>query len=325
MNHSYQSTAETEAQLNKAVRELTAGRTVAIPTETVYGLAANAYDGEAVQRVYAIKNRPAFNPLIVHIGRKAQADELVRDMPATARALMDAFWPGPLTLLLKKRKTVSDQITAGKASVALRMPRHELTLELLRRLPFPLVAPSANRSNHISPTTPAPVRQSLGAKTPFILDGGSCAVGIESTIIGFRKDVPVLYRWGSLSREDIETVAGPLRISTAGSDEIRSPGQLKKHYAPRTPLEICPDLPPRLSQLTGQRVGLLLWTPDSRLSDHPQRILAPDGQLAEGARRLFAALYELDQMDLDLLLAQPAPEEGLGRAINDRLRKAATQ
>lgn len=325
MKQSYETTPDAEAQLKKAVRELTAGRTVVIPTETVYGLAANAYEEEAVQRVYAIKNRPVFNPLIVHIGRKAQVEELVRDMPVTARALMDAFWPGPLTLLLKKSEAVSDQVTAGKSTVALRMPRHELTLELLRRLPFPLVAPSANRSNHISPTTPTHVRQSLGARAPFILEGGPCSVGIESTIIGFSKGVPVLYRWGSLSREDIESVSGPLRMAGTDSNEVRSPGQLKKHYSPRTPLEICSDLPQRLTQLTGQRVGLLLWMPDPRFSDHAQRVLAPEGQLAEAAKRLFAALYELDQMDLDLLLAQLAPEEGLGRAINDRLRKAAAR
>ena len=325
MKQTYQPTAETEAQLKKAVQELTAGKAVSIPTETVYGLAANAFDEEAVRQVFALKNRPAFNPLIVHIGRKEQVDELARDIPVAGRALMDAFWPGPLTLLLKKTALVSDQVTAGKSTVALRMPRHPLTLELLRRLPFPLVAPSANRSNHISPTTPGHVRQSLGARVPFILDGGPCSMGIESTIIGFSEGQPVLYRWGSLSREDIEAVAGPLVLTDSSQDEIRSPGQLKKHYSPRTPLEICSDPRQRLQQLKGQRVGLLLWTALPDLGHWPQRILAPGGQPAEGARRLFAALYELDQMDLDLILAQPVPEEGLGRAINDRLRKAAAQ
>ncbi len=316
--------SETES-LQRARQDLMKGQVVAIPTETVYGLAANAWDEQAVNQIFTLKKRPAYNPLIVHIGRKEQVEELAQNIPARAYQLMDAFWPGPLTLLLQKRESVADRITAGKPTVAIRMPHHRLTLALLQQLPFPLVAPSANRFNHISPTQAEHVRLSLGAKAPFILDGGPCTLGIESTIIGFREEKPVLHRWGALSREEIEKVAGPLTLHEMDEHDIRSPGQLKKHYAPHTPMEICPNIPQRLSEGNTQGIGLLLWTSRPDLDHQPQIILSPRGDVNEAAHHLFAALHRLDQMDLDLILAEAVPPTGIGQAINDRLRKAAAQ
>jgi len=318
-------TESEEESLKLAHQELMKGRVVAIPTETVYGLAANAFDEQAVNQIFALKKRPAYNPLIVHIGRKEQVEELAQNIPATAHRLMEAFWPGPLTLLLHKKNSVGDRITAGKSTVAIRMPNHRLTLALLQKLPFPLVAPSANRFNHISPTQPEHVRLSLGANAPFILDGGACTLGIESTIIGFSGDKPVLYRWGALSREDIEIVAGPLTLHELDENDIRSPGQLKKHYAPHTAMEICSNIPRRLKSLENQRVGLLLWTRRPALDHEPQMVLSPRGDLNEAAHHLFAALHRLDQMDLDMILAEPVPDRGVGQAINDRLRKASAR
>lgn len=311
--------------LKRARHELMQSGVVAIPTETVYGLAANALDEQAVDQIFTLKKRPAYNPLIVHIGQLAQLEKLARDIPEKAHQLMEAFWPGPLTLLLKKKDTVSDRITAGKSTVAVRMPNHRLSLELLRQLPFPLVAPSANRFNHISPTQAEHVRLSLGADAPFILDGGPCTLGIESTIIGFRDGEPILYRWGALSREEIEKVVGPVRLHDLQAEDIRSPGQLKKHYSPNTPLELCPNITSRLAELKEKRVGLLLWTSKPELNHEPQIVLSPAGNLNEAAHHLFAALHRLDQMGLDIILAERVPKRGVGQAINDRLEKAAAK
>jgi L-threonylcarbamoyladenylate synthase len=309
--------------IERAAALLTAGELVAIPTETVYGLAGNALNEHALAKIFAVKNRPAFDPLIVHTDRQERLQEWARDIPETARALARVFMPGPLTLLLPRRACIPDLVTAGSPLVALRIPDHAMALALLARLPFPLAAPSANPFGYISPTTAGHVARQLGDKIAYILDGGPCRVGLESTIIGFPGGRPVIYRKGGAPVEAIEALIGPVEVQPHSSSNPLAPGMLKSHYAPRATL-VLGDIDALLRAHAGKRVGILSF--DRRFPQIPpeqQRALAPDGDLEEAARRLFAALRHLDEQDLDIIIAEPAPEKGLGRAINDRLRRAA--
>lgn len=313
--------------LSAAKKALEAGQLVAIPTETVYGLAANALNEEAVLEVFRVKNRPAFDPLIVHVASWEQARSLTQgvapEVLAQAERLAKAHWPGPLTLLLQKSPEIPDLVTSGLPRVALRVPAHPLTLELLQMLDFPLAAPSANPFGYISPTRPEHVQRQLGDRIAGILDGGACRVGVESTILGFEQGRPVIYRKGGLSVEVIETLIGPVEVRAQSSSRPATPGMLKSHYAPRTPL-VLGALRELAQKYSGQRAGVLAFRqmlpglPESR-----QRLLSPKGDLAEAAQRLFAAMHELDAMGLDVILAELLPEEGLGRAVNDRLRRAS--
>lgn len=305
----------------EAARLLQAGGLVAVPTETVYGLAANAYDAEAVLGIFEAKRRPAFDPLIVHARDRAQADRIVRDVPRQAEALMDRFWPGPLTLVLPKRAEVPDIVTSGLDTVGIRMPAHPLTRSLLDVLPFPLAAPSANPFGYVSPTTAQHVADQLGDQVPYILDGGPCAVGVESTILGWENGACVLYRPGGVPVEDIEAVIGRVH----GSDGHRpvlpvAPGMLASHYAPRTPVVIG-DVPALLARHAHQRVVIISFQRRHQAQDN--EVLSPAGDLHEAARALFAALRRADASGADLIVAELFPDEGLGRAINDRLRRAA--
>ncbi|HHJ51145.1 MAG TPA: threonylcarbamoyl-AMP synthase [Phaeodactylibacter sp.] len=313
--------------LSAAKKALEAGQLVAIPTETVYGLAANALNEEAVLEIFRVKNRPAFDPLIVHVASWEQARSLTQgvapEVLAQAERLAKAHWPGPLTLLLQKSPEIPDLVTSGLPRVALRVPAHPLTLELLQMLDFPLAAPSANPFGYISPTRTEHVQRQLGDRIAGILDGGACRVGVESTILGFEQGRPVIYRKGGLSVEVIETLIGPVKVRAQSSSKPATPGMLKSHYAPRTPL-VLGDLRELAQKYSGQRAGVLAFRqmlpglPESR-----QRLLSPKGDLAEAAQRLFAAMHELDAMGLDVILAELLPEEGLGRAVNDRLRRAS--
>ena len=313
--------------LSAAKKALEAGQLVAIPTETVYGLAANALNEEAVLEIFRVKNRPAFDPLIVHVASWEQARSLTQgvapEVLAQAERLAKAHWPGPLTLLLQKSPEIPDLVTSGLPRVALRVPAHPLTLELLQMLDFPLAAPSANPFGYISPTRTEHVQRQLGDRIAGILDGGACRVGVESTILGFEQGRPVIYRKGGLSVEVIETLIGPVEVRAQSSSKPATPGMLKSHYAPRTPL-VLGDLRELAQKYSGQRAGVLAFRqmlpglPESR-----QRLLSPKGDLAEAAQRLFAAMHELDAMGLDVILAELLPEEGLGRAVNDRLRRAS--
>ena len=313
--------------LSAAKKALEAGQLVAIPTETVYGLAASALDEEAVLEIFRVKNRPTFDPLIVHVASWEQARSLTQgvapEVLTQAERLAKAHWPGPLTLLLQKSPEIPDLVTSGLARVALRVPAHPLALELLQMLDFPLAAPSANPFGYISPTRPEHVQRQLGDRIAGILDGGACRVGVESTILGFEEGKPVIYRKGGLSVEAIETLIGPVEVRAQSSSRPATPGMLKSHYAPRTPL-VLGDLRELARKYSGQRAGVLAFRqmlpglPESR-----QRLLSPKGDLAEAAQRLFAAMHELDAMGLDLILAELLPEEGLGRAVNDRLRRAS--
>jgi L-threonylcarbamoyladenylate synthase len=336
-----------------AARLLREGKLVAFPTETVYGLGANALDEIAVAKIFAAKNRPTFDPLIVHVYDVAQLDELVTEVPPTARTLIDRFWPGPLTLVLPKTDAVPDLVTAGLPTVAVRMPDHPLALELLRLADVPVAAPSANPFGSVSPTTAEHVAEQLGDRVDYILDGGPCRVGVESTVVAvgqaFQPDRDALstptdschsgqagkpdlrlLRPGGVPLEAIEAVVGPVAIeppatrtlAASGSLPQPSPGMLTRHYAPRTPLEIHTSVP---TIAPGERVGLLTLQPQPNASRFTAvETLSPTGDLVKAAARFFAALRRLDALQLDRIVALPFPERGLGRALNDRLRRAGT-
>ena len=295
---------------------------VAIPTETVYGLAANALDANAVRTIFETKGRPAFNPLIVHIHEMEQLPVLAKDIPENAYKLAKAFWPGPLTLILSKQDVVPDIITAGKATVGIRMPNHAMTLQLLKGLPFPLAAPSANPFTRISPTSAKHVEDYFGNQISAILDGGTCEVGLESTIVGFDGETPILYRKGGISVEAIEAVVGTLIISIENEISPEAPGMLLKHYSPRTSLLVSNDLGKSLKANPGKRVGVLSFYEVDFPSAEMVMPLSKNQSLEEAATKLFEALHTLDASGLDLILAERFPENGLGSSINDRLYRA---
>ncbi|MFN8691237.1 MAG: L-threonylcarbamoyladenylate synthase, partial [Cyclobacteriaceae bacterium] len=298
------------------------GELVAIPTETVYGLAANALDATAAARIFAAKNRPSFDPLIVHVATAMRVHELVTDFPDQAQALAATFWPGPLTLVLPKKNHIPDLVTAGLPTVGVRCPSHELTLELLHLLDYPLAAPSANPFGYVSPTRPEHVQEQLGSRVAYILDGGPCRVGVESTIVGF-DDGPVIYRLGGVAVEEIENVVGRVRVMTHSSSNPVAPGQLASHYAPARQI-VLGNIAELLTQHPNEKLALLRY--HKRLPDTPvpQIVLSSSGSLEEAAQNLFAALRQFDKMDVTLVLAELVPDTGIGRAINDRLRRAAT-
>ena len=304
---------------------LEAGELVAIPTETVYGLAGNAYNEEAVLKIFSVKQRPSFDPLIVHASCVEHIKGFVRDFPAEAQQLAQHFWPGPLTLLLKREAIIPDIVTAGLPRVAVRIPSHQLTLRLLQALPFPLAAPSANPFGYISPTTPQHVNDQLGNKITYILAGGTCSIGIESTIVGFEQGVPMIYRLGGISVEAIKQVIGPITVADYATLHPQAPGTLVHHYSPQKHL-IIGDIPELIKQYSHQRIGILAFDQYYEGVDpRHQIILALTARLEEAAQNLFAALRKLDQLPIDLILAAYVRHTGLGRAINDRLRRAAAR
>ncbi|QOI97583.1 MAG: threonylcarbamoyl-AMP synthase [Flammeovirgaceae bacterium] len=312
--------AEIGTHIEKAAQLLRAGELVAIPTETVYGLAGNALNPKAVAKIFETKNRPHFNPLIVHVPDGTTAKSYVQQFPEPAEKLARAFWPGPLTLVLKKKPIIPDLVTAGFDTVGLRCPDHPLTHTLLSQLAFPLAAPSANLFGRVSPTKPEHVNEQLGQRIPYILDGGSCVVGIESTIVGFEEDQPVVYRLGGITIEQIRQVVGEVFIKTNGTKNPRTPGQLKSHYAPSKKI-ILGKIEELLQRYPAHCSGILTLSKDFN-SPH-QRMLSPTGNLHEAAHNLFQALRDFETMPVDVILAELVEEQGLGRAINDRLRRAA--
>ncbi|MCB9795228.1 MAG: threonylcarbamoyl-AMP synthase [Alphaproteobacteria bacterium] len=317
--------AEIGVDLERAAGLLREGQIVALPTETVYGLAGDALDPEAILRIYEAKRRPRFNPLIAHVHSLEAARPLIAALPEPAAHLAAAFWPGPLTLLLPRSARVPDLLTAGSARVAVRVPKHPLTLSLLERLGRPLAAPSANPSGYISPTTAQHVADQLGEVLPYILDGGPTEVGVESTIIGFDDGKPTIYRPGGLPIEAIEAVVGPLQVAAPEREGPASPGRLSSHYAPEARV-ILGDPRALMAAHPGRRLAALPWSrPLPELPAAQQIVLSPSGDPREGAQRLFAALRALDALDAELILAEPAPTEGLGVAINDRLARAAAE
>jgi L-threonylcarbamoyladenylate synthase len=310
--------------VHMAAQLLETGQLVAIPTETVYGLAANALNEEAVLKIYEVKNRPQFNPLIIHVSSFEAVRKWVKNIPAEAEQLAKAFWPGPLTLLLEKNELIHDLVTAGHTKVAVRIPDHPLTLELLKQLDFPLAAPSANPSGYVSPTSAEHVYTGLKGKIPYILDGGTCRVGLESTIIGWdENENPIIYRLGGISKEDIESVLGKrIEIAASVTQDPSTPGMLKSHYATMTPLH-AGGIPKLLKEFPDKKAVLINYN-----QHHPnyptelQYILTPNNNLHEAAKNLFKILREADERNADVIIAEYAPNEGLGRAINDRIERA---
>jgi len=308
----------------KAADLLRDGKVVAIPTETVYGLAANALNPDAVLEIFSVKERPSFDPLIVHIGRVDQLMDIVEYIPDKARLLMDHFWPGPLTLILKRKSCIPDIVTSGLDTVGVRMPSHPQTLELLRSLSFPLAAPSANPFGYISPTSATHVADQLGGKIPYILDGGECEVGVESTIVGFEDNKCVIYRYGGISPDSIAELVGELSVKTSADQLAPAPGMLESHYAPSKEFRFHLPTENDLKQCTS---GVIYFkTPKQFISGNEiYEVLSPEGNLEEAARNLFAALRRMDTSDATCIFAEPVPDKGLGRAINDRLRRAAAK
>jgi L-threonylcarbamoyladenylate synthase len=310
-------------EIQKAAQIIQDGGLVAFPTETVYGLGADATNPLAVARVFEVKNRPQFDPLIVHVADLRQAEILVTRFPKNAFKLAEKFWPGPLTLVLPKGSVIPDLVTSSLPSVALRVPHHPLALELIQASGRPIAAPSANPFGGISPTTAQHVRRSLGEKIDFILDGGPCLIGVESTVISFMGEIPVLLRPGGLTLEEIEAVIGKVTVNLSHSGAPQAPGQLERHYAPRTPMELF-DLVPELPE--NKKMGLLTFHPPADFSPfRAVEILSAGGDLREAAANLFAALRRLDELGLDRIIALRVPAQGLGLAINDRLMRASHQ
>ena len=316
------------ARIAQAVEVLKRGGLVAVPTETVYGLAADASNEAAVRAIFAAKGRPADHPVIVHVADASAIDDWAREVPDSARALAAAFWPGPLTLVLKRSPRALDVVTGGQDTVGLRCPAHPWARALLQAFGGALAAPSANRFGHLSPTTAEHVRADLGEKPAgaldLILDGGACPVGIESTIVDLSGDQPTLLRPGSITRLDLEQVLGT-PVAEPGGDAPRAPGRLERHYAPRTPLEVVPvdRLGSRLAALFHLRVAVLAPAEVLQtLRAQPAVELAASEDAVAYARELYANLHQLDQAAADRIVVSAPPNGPEWTAIHDRLRRA---
>jgi L-threonylcarbamoyladenylate synthase len=312
--------------IRRAGRIIKTGGLVAFPTETVYGLGCDAMNAEAAAKVFESKQRPQFDPLIVHIADLKQLEIVIGSLPDLGQRLIDAFWPGPLTLVLPKQPAIPDLITAGLSTVAVRMPNHPVAQSLIREADTPIAAPSANPFGYVSPTTAQHVADGLGNRVDLILDGGPCPVGVESTIVSLAGPQPELLRPGSITIEQLSAVIGALRRASSVNQMPLAPGQLPRHYATRTSLILLPSAATRPLLKDDERAGLLI---NSHPRDTDNRfaaveVLSSTGDLREAARHLFAALRRLDSLGLDRIYAEPCQEEGLGVAIMDRLRRCAT-
>lgn len=328
------------AAVEEAGQILRRGGLVAFPTETVYGLGANALDGKAVARIFEVKGRPADNPLIVHLARREDVDSLVKSVPPSAKALMEKFWPGPLTLVLPVGKLIPEEVTAGLQTVAVRMPGHPVALALIRAAAVPVAAPSANLSGRPSPTSAEHVMQDLNGRIEAVLDGGAAGVGVESTVLDLTTPVPVILRPGGITPEELKSVLGEVKIEPAAAagfpegEAPRSPGMKYTHYAPRAPLLLIEGTPGAVAakimelaaekRAEGIRVGILTYSDSADFSSAGEVVLA--GQRASPetvAAELYAALRRFDELDVNLILAEGLEEKGVGLAVMNRLRKAA--
>ena len=315
----------TPENLSKAAAHIQNGELVSFATETVYGLGANALSAAACEKIFAAKERPHYDPLIVHIHSLDQLKKITAEIPPLALKVAEKFWPGPLTMVLKKASCIPDLITANLDTVATRMPAHPVAKALLKAADRPIAAPSANPFGYLSPTTAAHVEEQLGEKIPMILDGGDCECGVESTIVDFSGDTPQLLRHGGIPREEIEEVCGPVLLGKAVLERPLAPGQLVSHYAPKTPLVILKNGEvPQLEE--NQKIGVLIHDEkEIPFSYEMAEVIAHNDDLKEAAHNLFAGLHRLDDADLDVIYVYEFPESGLGCAIMDRLRKAAAK
>jgi L-threonylcarbamoyladenylate synthase len=305
--------------LKEAASIIRNGGLVAFPTETVYGLGANAFDVLAVAKIFEVKRRPRFDPIIVHIANFKDLERLTLRVDERVKELTQKFWPGPLSLVLPKSNLVPDIVSAGLKDVAIRMPSHPLALKLIKKAKVPIAAPSANLFGCLSPTRAEHVVEQIGNDIDLIIDGGKCPIGIESTVL-YLGSKPIILRLGGLVVEEIEKVVGKVEIATL-SKSPRSPGQLPRHYSPQTPLKICEkkdfNLPKNI------KAGFLAFKPPrDNLPFDVVEVLSSSGNMREAAANLFSCLHKLDRSDLDIIYAEAVPEIGLGRAIMDRLRKA---
>ncbi|CAN5894711.1 L-threonylcarbamoyladenylate synthase [soil metagenome] len=325
--------------VSEAVRLLHAGEVVALPTETVYGLAADALNADAVAKVFAAKERPSFDPLIVHLPHKKDLDQVAdvpEDIAPVVKKLIDKFWPGPLTLILPKKACVPDIVTAGLPTVAVRASSHLVFNRVARTFDKPLAAPSANRFGSITPTSAQAVKEELDGRIPLILDGGASFFGLESTIVKVEAATPkprlIILRAGAITLEELKPFGKPVLVQDLkNKDEIEAPGQLASHYAPRTPLRLL-ESPDDFIPETGKTYALLSYRgmADDGYADLTDwahvRVLTPGkGKMPEAAVRFFFVLRDLDKLGVDEIIAEPVPERGLGIAIMDRLRRASTR
>lgn len=315
-----------DSNISTAVTYLKQGCAIGIPTETVYGLAALCSNPRAIASIFEVKKRPQTNPLIVHISAMEDLEQICRFVPEKAKLLAKHFWPGPLTLLLSKNDSISNQITAGSDLVAVRVPNHPQALALLKALNEPFVAPSANPANAISPTSSQHVFDYFNGKIPMVLEGGFCEKGIESTIIGFENNEVIIHRLGSLSQDSIEKVVGSVILKNKPNEKIVSPGQFSKHYAPKKPMILTNHISQVIENNKNNKIGILSF--HSSFETHHSIVvvknLSPNGNFDEAMRNVYAYLHQLDAEDIDLIIAELLPEISVGSSINDRLRRAAT-
>jgi len=316
--------SETGKDIELASQLLSQGRLVAIPTETVYGLAANALDEKAVLSIFEAKKRPFFDPLIVHVHSTQAVTRYATFTDERLQKLAAQFWPGPLTILLPKKNIIPAIVTSGLDHVAIRIPRHPLTLKLLEKIDLPLAAPSANPFGYVSPTRPEHVARQLGNKIDYILDGGDCTVGIESTIVGIENNRVCIFRLGGLAPEAIEKITGRVELKLSVSSDPRAPGQLQQHYATRKSLYFG-NLDELIKKHHDKKIALIVFGENTVPSATNIQIynLSEKGDLNEAALNLFSIMRQADESDSDVVIATHVPDEGLGKAINDRLGRAS--
>ncbi|MDH5381897.1 MAG: L-threonylcarbamoyladenylate synthase [Cyclobacteriaceae bacterium] len=317
--------AEVGRDIKKAEEILRRGGLVAIPTETVYGLAANALNPEAVASIFEAKKRPFFDPLIIHFPDRLSVGNHVLGFPEKAEILAEAFWPGPLTLVLPRNSSIPEIVTSGLDTVGVRVPNHDLTRELLKAIDFPVAAPSANPFGAVSPTCAEHVQQQLGDRIDYILDGGRCVVGLESTIVGFENHNPVIYRKGGIPLEDIESKIGKVIVKDFSSSNPTAPGMLKSHYSPSKRLVIG-SYEQGLKLFPNQKLGCLRFSQFDNVCPRKwQIILSEKGSLTEAAWHLFEAFRSLESLEPEIIMVEKVPDTGLGFAINDRITRASAE
>ena len=310
--------------INLAIKILENDGIIGFPTETVYGLAGNIYSEKAINKIFEVKQRPKFNPLIVHISKIGDLDKIAVDIPEKARLLGQHFWPGSLTLLLKKQPSIPDLITAGKPTVAVRIPNHTMALALLDALDFPLAAPSANPFGSISPTTAQHVTDYFPLALELVLDGGACENGIESTIVGFEDEKVIIYRLGAIAIEEIEAVIGKTENYILNNEAPVAPGMLKKHYAPKTNFILTDNVENEIIKHPNLKIGVLSFsTHYTSKSIVSIKVLSKNKNLKEASKNLYSAMHQLDKENLNLIIAEKFEETGLGKSINDRLTRAS--
>ncbi len=319
---------EISSSIINAKKWLDKNEVIAIPTETVYGLAASIYSKKAIETIYSVKNRPSTNPLIVHIKSERELYKYAQNVPIKAKMLAKTFWPGPLTLVLPKTDLIPDYITANNETVAIRVPNHSLTLDLLSNLDYPLAAPSANPSNQVSSTAANHVEKYFNDVLPFVLDGGDCSKGLESTIIGFENGQPIIYRLGSLTIEQIELVVGKVKIKkTLKQTEMpTAPGMFNKHYAPKTTFHVVDDIERFLKTTSANSI---VYIGHYLKINHPkvthQLILSEKGDIEEMASNLYKTLLNADALKSDVIVTTWFENKNLGMSINDRLKRASAK